>query len=270
MRTLLILFMSSLLVFAFNCGEESDGDGDADGDSDGDADADADGDADGDVDGDADGDADGDGDGDGDVEVSLQVTAWERRIHLAGSASSTGRLFVLLDLTLRVAATATPASLAYNRFTLQSSSEETVAAWPGSSRLDVWCELGATVAPGGAESCEVAFEIAEGDLPVGLAWTDEEGRSASAPFEVAETPVPICEEIGWNGGGDCFSCRDGVCTAESSRLNALSCGPACSACANLSEGTCECVETNCHVDAECRSAAEAYFECLVTTCGRYC
>ena len=261
MLTALLLVVAPV-VLASAC---DDGQGDGDGDVDVDADIDADADADADVDGDGDVDADQEPSG-----VGVRVDGYEVRLRVAGSGASTGRVFVKAELTLVNEAGEPAAPAAYNRFALETGAEASVRPWPGSLLLDRPCALDAEVAAGGALSCEVAFEVAEGDSPQVLHWSDDEGRAASAPFTGEPRPVPICEELGSSGSGDCFTCINESCSTERAALTGLPCGPACLACATVSEDACGCVEASCPAGSGCEDAGDAYFRCIVAACGRYC
>lgn len=202
---------------------------------------------------------------------SLHVVTASAEVSVGGVRASTGKQFIVVNLTLKNDSASAPLSTNPLFFSLKTS-QSLVITFAGVSPENL-CDSSVSVATGGNLSCAIAFEMPSDQTAAALLYDDLKGHKASAaipPIDKADDSCQTTED--WYGAsssicGDCLTnSEQTACTTAATAYASK-----CTTCTNTCETEtdyCAC-EKKCDT-AECQTLFQAFNACLVTACAAQC
>lgn len=190
-----------------------------------------------------------------------------------------GRMLVVLGVTLRNHLEARPLPASQLSFAVQTAGALVHMALPESQLLAPACPVDVAVAMGGAVSCRLAFELADGDKPAKLLYSDLLSRMTSAAVPALATLGPVtCADFTKYEQAECLDCLDatrkrgGSCDAVLDPYY-TECEPQISnGCIEPDSTGCLAIKVGCKQSpsAACQSALKALAQCRVEQCSMLC
>jgi len=204
---------------------------------------------------------------------SLHVDTASFATSISGVTASTGKRFVIVNLTLQNSGAKTPLSTNPVLFSLQTAQSLVISV--AAAEPAKFCDPAISVAAGGSVSCSVAFEMPSDQTAAKLLYDDLHGDVASAGIPTIDTPpaTDACQQAAaWldSTSSTCSACVDaaasGACAgAEDKYANACTtCGNSCDQAADY----CGC-EKSCD-SAQCQTLFQESMACYVTACASKC
>ncbi len=196
---------------------------------------------------------------------------------------SSGTFYLVVDMTLKNtgATMALPVSSIF--FSLQTTQNLVITSSAGLASNA--CSSSVSVASGGQNECQIAFEVPLGQTAATLKYDDMRGDTASASVPAIPTPSAACETwIGWilnsSSNSACRSCllsnesADAGACASASEAYGASCtadGGGVSQCTsnlNQVDQVCTCELTA--DSASCHDLFDTLMACIVSSCMSSC
>jgi len=218
--------------------------------------------------------------GQGSAGVSLQVDSVSSPADIGGLGPSSGTFYLVVDMTLKNtgAAMALPVSSVY--FSLQTTQNLVITS--SAAQVSNACSSSVSVASGGQNECQIAFEVPAGQTAATLKYDDLRGDTASASVPVIPTPSAACQTwIGWvlnsSSNSACQSCLlssesgDAGPCASAVEAYGASCtadGGGVSQCTSTPDQVCSCELTA--DSASCHGLFDTLMGCIVSSCMSSC
>jgi hypothetical protein len=205
--------------------------------------------------------------------VSLRALSASYAYAINGVPPTAGDSFFIVQLSLRnTGAPSSPISSNPVLFSLET--QQSLVLSPSAAQPTGACDPSISVASGGEVTCNVAFELPNGQTAITLVYDDRLGDKASAPVPQPASSCPIPS----NPSQACGSCLDQATNGTSGTSGAcfyqfhdygISCNNgACLSTCSGSADFCSC-EAGCDT-AMCQMLFEQYAACLMSACNAQC
>jgi hypothetical protein len=206
--------------------------------------------------------------------LSIAVAAVTQPAAIGGVHPASGRRFVAVDATL-TNGSGSAESIAFALFAVQTASGLRVQAAPVTSQLIHACAADQSLAPGGATTCSLAFEVPTAEMATMLMWLDPRtmaSSTATLPQPTTPTLESACEQAMTQQNRSSMSCDTCVrqCISSSDVCTSSDYGCIASCSGDMGSATiCHCI-VQCPLTDGCRQQIIANVDCQTVTCAAQC